>query len=931
MTQTVSVRLGRYTYVLLVALLLSACQFNKKADSFTITKERVETRTEPILSDVSHPRFSWTIESEERGIEQTHYQLMVSTSYDELAGDTANVWNSGRIKSGQSIQVPYDGPALQSMTTYFFKVKVWCKGKGYAVSGITAWNTGLLRESDWKAKWIGLDSITSDDRWEGGRLFLSARYFRRSLYLDEQPLDASLYIAGIGSYTVYLNGLQLGGYVLSSTSTDQTRQIMYNQYSLGTYLLPGENVFTVVLGNGPYGGSTMRDNNTDSLRFPKMLFQLELTKTDGTHLRLVSDTSWRVTTGGPIRENTLTSGEVYDATRNMPGMFKKGFNDASWLKARLTKAPGSTLGKARLLAQPIEEMTVVNSFKPVAILHQKNGSFILDMGQNLSGWLKFQTKGEAGRVVTLTYGEILNPDGTLDVGSLDQKPDVDRFVLSGIDRHEIFRPNFSYHNFRYVQVSNWPGEPNINLFSCEMVGDGLYSTGDIYTSNNDLNRLYNSAWWTVASSYKGFPLDGSVFDRNKPTLACRSNGAVGESFLFDNQRFYAKWMTDIQSAMNPLGQIPDAAPVENYTYSDNVLSAAAYFLVPRMLYHQFADLNVVKDHYPSMKKWMNYMEKRYLKNGLLQGVTSDDKGIPPLLIDTKTESNPDRLTDGNLIANAYYIKLLHVMQEFAGLLGKSADQQRFIDKELVMKKAFQGRFFNDDAYYYANNTVTSNVLPLAFEITPEEERKAVFKHICRVIEEKNDTHITTGEVGLAWLLQTLSAYGRTDLALLLATNRTYPSWGYMMERGATTFWESWNADKIKGNQVSVNHMALMGDVLSWCYENVAGIACAPDGPGFKKIVLRPAFIDGITSVKSSFRSLHGDIVSEWSREGIHLKWDILIPANTTAQLYIPAPQMQVYESGKPVSVAVGISFVKTEGDRSVFELKSGLYHIEVKQ
>jgi alpha-L-rhamnosidase len=373
--------------------------------------------------------------------------------------------------------------------------------------------------------------------------------------------------------------------------------------------------------------------------------------------------------------------------------------------------------------------------------------------------------------------------------------------------------------------------------------------------------------------------------------------------------------------MNPLGQLPDAAPVENYTYSDNVLSAAAYFLVPRMLYRQYADVNVVKDHYPSMKKWMSYMEKRYLKNGLLQGVASIDKGVP----------NPDRLADGNLIANAYYIKLLQVMHEFAGLLGKDADQKRYLDQETAMKKAFQRHFFHDNAYYYANNTVTANVLPLAFGITPEEDRKAVFNHICRVIEEENDAHITTGEAGTAWLLQTLSAYGRTDLALRLATNRSYPSWGYMMERGATTIWESWNADKIKGNQVSVNHMALMGDVLNWCYENIAGIACAPDGPGFKKIVLRPEFVDGITSVESSLYSMHGMIVSKWYREGIHLNWDITVPPNTTAQLYIPAPQGQVYESGKPVTLATGVSFVKTEGIRSIFELKSGTYSFEVKR
>lgn len=922
---------GLIAYTLFVACLLSACQSNKKDSSFLVTNQRVETRVEPNLSDTPQPRFSWMIESNERGIEQLYYQLLVSDSYQELSGDTANIWDSGRIKSGQSIQVLYDGPALRSTTTYYWKVKVWCKGKGYATSEIAAWNTGMMRESDWKAHWIGLDSITADDRWDNEDLLFSARYFRGSIFLDKQPEDANLYVAGVGTYTIYLNGLPLGGHVLSSVSSDQTRRVMYTMYNLTTYLLPGENVFGVVVGSGSSAGAVIGADKDLTVCFPKLLFQLEAIKADGTSVQLLSDTAWKMTTGGPIRENKLTRGEVYDGTRNMPNCFKKGYNDASWIHVRRTKAPGSSSGNARLLAQPIEEMKVVHTVNPVAILNRKPGSFILDMGQNLAGWLKIQTRGERGRVITLTYGEKLNPDGTIFAGGENKLQNIDRFILSGSERDEVLRPTFSYHRFRYVQVSNWPVEPNLRLFTCEMVGDGLNSSGTFHTSNNDLNALYSNAWWTVASSYKGFPLDGSMAERNKPTLAYRSNGAKGESFLFENQRLFAKWMADIQSAINSLGQIPDAAPDKTYSYSDNVIGAATYFLVPRMLYQQFADRNVVSEQYPSMKKWMGYMEKSYEKNGLLEGVTLNEKGVPPMVADSIMNSNPDRLTDGNLIVNAYYIKLLQVMQEFAGMLGNNADKEQFEKKEATMTKAFQHRFYHENAYNYGNNTVTANVLPLAFGITPEEDRKAVFNHICRVIEETNNAHLSTGEVGTAWLLQTLSAYGRADLALRLATNRSYPSWGYMIERGATTFWERWNADKMAGGDVSVNHMALMGDVLSWCYENMAGIQCAPDGPGFKKIRLRPDFPDGLAFVKSSFRSMHGKIVSNWSREGIRLNWDIVVPPNTVAYAYIPAPKTKVFESDKPVGKAEGVSFVKTEGDRSVFELKSGTYRFEVKR
>jgi len=930
-TLSISTKARMLVFSLLGACLLSACQSNKKDDSFSVTNQRVETRVEPNLSDAVQPRFSWMIESNKRGIEQTYYRIFVSTSYQKLEGDTANVWDSGKIKSGQSIQVPYDGPALHSMTTYFWKVKVWCKGKGYATSDIVSWNTGLFRESDWKAHWIGLDSITADDRWEGNKLLLSARYLRRSLFLDKQPINANLYVAGVGTIAIYLNGLPIGGHVLSSVSTDATNRVMYTMYNLAPYLLPGENVFGIVLGNGTYAGALSDKDSALTLRFPKLLFQLEVTKSDGTLMRLISDASWRLTTGGPVRENGLAQGETQDRTRNfIPNCFRKGYNDASWIHASVTKAPGTSTGKARLVAQSIEEMKVVHAVRPVAILNRKPGSFILDMGQTMAGWVKMLVRGERGRIVTLTYGESLNSDSTL-VGGLNSSRDMDRFILAGLDKEEVLSPNFTYHGFRYVQVSNWPGEPQLKQFTGELIADGFNSTGSFNSSNSDLNALYSNAWWTVANTYKGFPLDGSTSALRKPTLACRSNGSTGESFLFDSQRMFANWLSNIQSAMSPLGQIPDVAPTEPYHYSDNVIAAATYFLTTRMLYHQYADLNVVREHYPSMKKWMGYMEKRYVKNGLLQGILLKDKGVPPLVSDSASETHPDRLTDGNLIASAYYIKLLQVMQEFAGLVGNSADQKRFDDREKSMINAFQRHFYHVNAYNYANNTVTANLLPLAFGITPEEDRKAVFNHICRAIEDKNEAHLSTGEVGTAWLLQTLSTYGRPDLALKLATNRSYPSWGYMIQQGATTLWERWNTDKLVGVTSPKNNVALLGDVLSWCYENVAGIRCAPDGPGFKKIILRPDFPDGLKSISASYRSMHGLIVSEWTREGIHLNWTIGIPPNTEAYVYIPAPKDKVYESDKPVGKADGVSFVKTDGDRSVFKLKSGIYRFEVKR
>ncbi len=914
---------------LLGVTLLSGCQSNKKDNSFTVTGQRVETRMEPILSDEVQPRFSWEIASDQRALEQSYYQLMVASSFERLEGDTADIWDSGRIKSGQSIQVPYDGPALQSMSTYYWKVRVWCKGRGVATSGIMSWSTGLLQEKDWKAYWIGLDSITPDDTWMGDELFLAARYLRREFTLDDQPERANLYVTGVGNYRIYLNGLPLGGHVITPTSTDQSQLVTYTSYEMAPFLSAGKNVFGVVLGNGSYAGSRTGADGKPVVSLPRLLFQLELTKKDGTRSRLVSDATWKVTSAGSIRENHLAFGESIDATRDLTGCFKAGYDDGAWLFANLMKDPGTSQKPVIRMAQKNEDMSVVYTTKPVAVIHQRAGSFILDMGQNLSGWLKFQIKGDRGRAITLRYAERLNPDSTLDRSGLSEKQHVDQYTLKGGGVEEMLSPSFSYHGFRYVEVLNWPGEPNKNLFTAEMISDGFSSTGSFQSSSTYLNTIYGNAWWTVAGNYKGVPFDCSNTALQKASLVYRSNSCVGESYLFDNQRLYAKWLTDIRLSMSPLGQIPDAAPAVKPRYSDNVTGAATYFLVARMLYRQFADKKAVEDNYSSMKKWMSYMEKHRVRNGLINGDSFGDPGVPPLVSDSVVETRPDRLTDGTLIATAYYIKLLQVMQEFADLLGKETDKGMFASREASMCKAFQRKFYHENAYYYANNTVTANLLPLAFGITPQDDRKAVFDHVCRVIDEKNNAHLSTGVIGTSWLLQTLSENGRPDLALRLATNRTYPSWCYMAEHGATTFWERWNTDKTSGINASTNHVAMVGDVLNWCYENVAGIRCAPDGPGFKQIIMRPDFPDGLTFVKCTYKSAHGMVVSNWERKGIHLDWEIVVPHNTNAFVYIPAPRNQVYEGETPASKAAGVTFVKTEGDRSVFKVGSGTYRFKV--
>lgn len=946
-------RLQTFLVPFLLILLLAGCQPEVKEDTFWIARLRVETRSEPIVVDVPQPRFSWEIRSDDRNVQQTHYQILVASTPEMIEADSADIWDSGKIRSSQSIQVPYEGPLLESRTTYYWKVKVWCRRRGSVSSEYIAWHTGLMSETDWKAQWIGLDSTFQWDRVEQFSR-LSARYFRKEFELKRQPDQAKLYMVGLGMYELYVNGLKLGGQVLAPAPTDYTQEVKYTTYELATYLKPGKNVIAIVLGNGRF--FNMRQNfkpwKIRTFGFPKLLFQLEMHLPDGTYAEILSDTTWRVTADGPIRSNNEFDGEEYDATKELTGWTMPGYDMSAWLPVDITTDPGEnrryfadsipqknepktphgdlSLKQASRKAQINEDMKVVLSVKPVAILHRTGKSFILDMGQNMAGWLKIQVKGEKGHTVTLRFAESLNPDSTLYIDNLRDAMATDMYTLKGGDE-ETWEPVFVYHGFRFVEVTDWPGEPHLYQFTGQVVSDGFSSTGMFISSDERLNKIYKNAWWSIASNYKGMPVDCPQRSERQPWLGDRGVGCLGESYMFDNQRLYAKWLDDIQQAMSQEGQISDVSPNYYNYYTDNVTWPATYFMVASMLYHQYGDVCSVRKHYPSMKKWMNYMEKKYMKDYIMTRDKYGDWCMPPESPELIHAKDPSRVTDGKLIATAYYIKLLKIMQEFAAILDKPEDQDRFDDLAGKMTVAFQGRFYHADKQYYGNNTVTSNVLPLAFDITPEEDRPAVFKQVCRVIEVDNKSHIASGVIGTSWLMRTLSTYGRPDLAYRLATNNTYPSWGYMIEKGATTIWELWNGDTANPEMNSQNHVMLLGDLITWYYEHLAGIKCASDGPGFKRIIMRPDFPDGLKFVKSYYYSMHGLIVSEWMREEFRLSWEIVVPHNTEAEVYIPAPKKQVYEGGIPVSRAKGVKFLHNDSDRSVFRVKSGTYHFTVSE
>jgi len=906
---------------LLTGMLLILSAASSVKAQLTAQHLRCEMLNNPAGIDVTQPRLSWQLAGKARNILQIAYQVLVASTPEKLAKQEGDIWNSGKVGSSQSINVEYKGRALASRTVCYWKVKVYTNKGETGWSQPATWSMGLLTPGDWKAQWIGLDKAMP---WDSITQFsrLSARYFLKTFTQQLAVKRATVYVSGLGLYELFINGQRIGDAVMAPGATNFTRSVLYNTYDVTKQLQQGNNAIAAVLGNGRF--FTMRQNykpkKINTFGFPKLLLQLEVEYTNGTKKTIVTDGSWKMTADGPIRTNNEYDGEEYDATKEMAGWNKPGFNDKSWQQPEIVQAPGG-----KLTAQMNEPIKIMKTIKPVGITQLKPGVFILDMGQNMVGRLRMQVKAGKGRQVILRFGESLQPDGELYVRNLRDAKVTDSYTAKGIGT-ETWMPDFVYHGFRYVEITGYPGTPTINDFEGKVIFDDLASTGTFETSNEIVNRIHQNAWWGISGNYKGMPLDCPQRNERMPWLADHAIGSLGESFLFGNGNLYAKWLQDIEDAQTPEGSIPDVAPAYWNYYSDNMTWPGTYLVVADMLYNQYGDKRVIEKHYPSMKKWLQYMQTKFMKDYIIAKDKYGDWCVPPESPELIHSQDSLRNTDGALIATAYYYRMMWYMQKFAGLLNKPEDAKEYAELNQHIQEAFTKRFFNKQKKAYSNNTVTANLLPLYFGITPDSLREAVFNNISNKIWTANHGHISTGVIGTQWLMRCLSEYKLPDMAYTLISDTTYPSWGYMVKHGATTIWELWNGNTAAPQMNSQNHVMLLGDLLVWMYENAAGIKSDDSAAAFKKIIMQPTPLDGLTFVNASYQSVHGVIKSHWKNAIDRFTWNVTIPANTTALLYIPADDVKhILENNKPIAGADGIRFVRMEGRKAVLEVGSGDY------
>jgi alpha-L-rhamnosidase len=916
----------KYFIVSIAILLIPGACDPSLEENISVENLRCEMLVNPEGIDIRNPKLSWILQSEQRNIEQTAYQILAASSPEELDKNNGDLWNSGKINTAQSVHIPYEGINMESGMRCHWKVKVWSRNGESEWSNPAYWSMGLLHYKDWKGRWIGFDRPFP---WDQVKKFsrLAARYFRKEFEIQSEKTikQATVYVTGLGLYELYINGQRIGEQVLAPTPTDYTKNVKYNTFNVTNHIENGQNAIGTILGNGRY--FTMRQNfkpyKIKNFGYPKMLLNLVIEYTDGSKQVIKSDSTWKGTADGPIRSNNEYDGEEYDARKEMPGWNNTGFDDSDWLNAEYVQETGGEYE-----AQMNENMKIKEIIHPVSISKLDKQRYILDMGQNMAGWLRIKVKGNRGEKVTLRFAESLQENGQLFIAPLRDAKATDIYTLKG-EGIETWEPSFVYHGFRYVEISGFPGTPFLdNLEGC-VVYDDMEDIGSFETSDSLINQVYQNAYWSIISNYKGMPIDCPQRNERMPWLGDRAIGCYGESFVVDNSKLYIKWLDDIRNSQKADGSISDVAPPYFRYYSDNMTWPGTYLFVADMLYKQYGLIQPIQEHYPYMKKWLYYMKDRYLMDYIMTKDSYGDWCAPQKTIEEGRGKSADVKKPSQLIATAYFFHFLQMMEDFAGLSANIQDIAEYDNLAEKVKEAFNSKFLNANGKSYGSNTLTDNLLPLYFGMVPKESKQNVLQNIADIILIENNGHLSVGLVGIQWLMRSLAENGLEDITFKLATNTTYPSWGYMVENGATTLWELWNANTAAPDMNSQNHVMLMGDLLIWYYENLAGIKSSYLEPGFKKVIMAPEFDIGLNYVKASYQSIYGLISSNWTKEEGKITWNISIPANTKAIVHIPAPGKEnLVENGNKIAASYGLKYLGKQHGKLLFEVASGEYNFE---
>jgi alpha-L-rhamnosidase len=870
-----------------------------------------ENKTNPNCIDTKQPRFSWQIVSNRRNVMQTAYEVQV---YDDISGKGKNTWSTGKVASDQSVFVTYKGEELRSGKQYYWKVRVWNNaGNVSGWSKPATWQMGLLQPNDWKAQWI-IAGFKEDS------INRPSPVFRKLFSTVKKIKSATVYITSHGLYEAYINGQRVGDSYLTPGWTSYNKRLQYQAYDVTPLIKQGENAVGVTLGSGWYRGYLAWANNKDVYgRDLALLLQLNISYTDGTSELMVSDGTWKSSTGG-IKSAEIYHGEKFDARDDKAGWTAVGYDDKRW-EAVQTK----DYSKDILIATYNEAIKKHETFKPVKIFKTPKGEQLIDFGQNLVGWVQLKIKGKAGDSIKLHHAEVLDKAGNFYTENLRAAKQENTYILKG-NGEETFEPHFTFQGFRYVKVEGLAGELKPENFTAVALYSDMKPAGSFTTSNALLNQLQHNIQWGQKGNFLDVPTDCPQRDERLGWTGDAQVFSRTASFNMDVHDFFAKWLKDVAADQLPNGSVPHVIPnVLGPSSAGSTGWADVSVIVPWNMYLAYGDKRILEEQYASMAAWINFMQQNSQNDLWNTGFHFGD-----WLFYRPADDNDGRsaVTDKYLIAQAFFAHSTQLMLNASQVLGKKEDAAKYSDLLKRLKAAFVKEYVTESGRL-VSGTQTAYVLALNFDMLPQTLRQQAAERLVQNIKAYNN-HLTTGFLGTPYLCHVLSRFGYTDVAYKLLMQETYPSWLYPVKMGATTIWERWDGEKPDSTfqtpgMNSFNHYAY-GAIGDWMYRVIAGIDTDEQATGYKKIMIKPHAGGGLTNASADLNTYYGKITSAWKQDTGRLQLNVTIPCNTTAVVYLPTDTFNVIkESGKEVASPKEIKVIGKEAGYTLIAAGSGSY------
>jgi alpha-L-rhamnosidase len=845
---------------------------------------RCEYLEDPIAIDVAKPRFSWMLNHSERGQVQTAYQLLVSS--DPLF-EQADIWDSNKVASDQSLHVTYEGKPLESDGTYYWKVRYWDKqDEPSPYSQVATFDTGLFEPEDWEGEWIG-----------------GKNQLRKEFSFDGRVKRARAHVCGLGYYELRLNGQKVGKNVLDPGYTTYEKRVLYSSYDITSLLHEGNNALGVMLGKG-----------WSVVRLLKLQLNIELE--DGNKLSVFSDPSWKQI-DGPIVQDSIYGGEVYDARLETPGWDHPGYDDSEWTAVETGIVPKGTPS-----AQMIPPIKVMDTIVPLKMTNPASGIYVFDMGQNFSGWVELRVSGPRGHEVRLRHSELLYENGMINQENLRSARAEDVYILKG-EGVETYQPRFTYHGFRYVELTGYPGVPHMETIRGKVVHTAVQQVGNFSCSKPILNQLQRLIIWGQKTNLHSIPTDCNQRDERMGWLGDAHLTAEQAMMNFDMGAFYTKFIRDIQDVQDNEGAVTDTVPHIWGQRPADPAWGTAYPLLCWYMYRFYGDKSLLAAQYDGVKEYVEFLRSK-AKNDLLDFSYYGDW--------VAIEKTP-----GELVSSFYYYYDVIILVKIAEALGYDAEIKTYKALAEKIKTAFHKEYFDTETKNYANGTQTANLLPLYLDIVPEKEVGSVFGNLRRDILYKNNTHLTTGIIGTKYLMEVLTKFQSSNLAYELATQTSYPSWGYMIAKGATTLWELWQ-HKTGPSMNSHNH-PMFGSVGTWLYQALVGISQTEESSGFRNILIRPQMVRDLRYVSGSIYTPRGMVACSWTKSDRNISLDVAIPVNAQAEIHLPKSRWegitlkengkQIYDGQKFLTGEQGILMVEETENEVIIRTGSGRYTFQL--